>query len=173
MIQFVQIRKFIQETLSKHYKDGDFAFMSADCNIDFLAENEAEYVAEVAQILDHPIPPSIQTMKGLFDLAFSHQNRLFTIHNVYFDHHKKYEITHGDFVEYHGTKVPVEQVITDRFDWCLEFSLDHIWEIKMKDSSSKFRVVDKSSKIERFMVKGKPYLFISDHYGVSVKVRFD
>lgn len=54
----------------------------------------------------------------------------------------------------------------------IKASFDHIWEIKMNNFKSVFKIVEKSSKIEKFRVDNQPFIFLSDHFGVSCKISY-
>lgn len=122
--------------IEKNFEEGDFAFIAADSNLDHLSQNDDFYLKRILKTieLDSKVV-NVNEIKNLAQLIltiFDYKNDLFTIDNVYYSHHGKYEVTHADSIDYCGIRIPVEQVITDPDEWNVNICLDQIWELKMK-----------------------------------------
>lgn len=79
---------------------------------------------------------------------------------AYLRYSNKHPITFGDG----------DTVLTDRSESESKQRLDYIMEVRRPNSSPENKVVIESCNVESFKVANKPYIQLSDHYGMSVEV---
>ena len=98
--------------------------------------------------------------------------------------------TFGDLtIDKKGNKIPIEQKMTHELEWGSLQGLDYIFHFDDKDKPQNqdktLQIVKGSSKIEKFFAKDlvklkiiadevrmpRPYVQLSDHYGVSCNIK--
>jgi len=83
-----------------------------------------------------------------------------------FDENGLQVCTNGDtYLDSEGNEQPLETVLTCEGDRGLRQLVDYM--ILYQKPQAAIKWVDKSTRIEKFAVEGKPYAFVSDHYGLS------
>ena len=86
------------------------------------------------------------------------------VRNVYLYQNNSHPVTFGD----------IDTVLTEPYDVGSKLSLDYLIEIKNKnDSNDDDYVINclyDTVKVEKFMIKRRPYIQLSDHYGLSVEL---
>ena len=109
-------------------------------------------------------------------------NEKFVAHDLWLKKFEKHPYTYGKTGEISGKKY--DQVLTDKGDHGNMQTLDYIFEISEKKSQhtnpsenvadlnqKKNLIIDYNSmKVEEFLIEGKPFQQLSDHFGASVEI---
>lgn len=101
---------------------------------------------------------------------------------------KEHPITYADSImNENGDLVPKETVLTHKDDLCSNQSLDYIFHLNPKallkklgcsekgegaNREGKLQIVKGSAKVEPFMIGSKTFTQLSDHYGISVRLKY-
>lgn len=179
MTQVVQLRAFVSAKLRAHFRAGDLALLCGDLNVD--ARNDDFSIEKVLHHVD--IAPALgavlraQTNElRFYEHLLQHDNGLFSLSHTFFRDHRRYPVTLGNCtVDERGVRVPLERVITAEDERLDQASLDHVYELHVRDLDDRARlsVVPGSARVEEFFVDGQPFTQLSDHYGLSLQLQYN
>ena len=118
-----------------------------------------------------------------------YNNRTFELDNVYHRHHAEFPVTFGDSkLDENGHKVPVETYLTDECEYLDEMCLDYIFQItpcqpdaadcsrpkrQPEPQQPRIQIIEGSARVEKFehRIEDTPITHLSDHYGLSIRLR--
>jgi len=192
--QFTTFRNFIVSTLKKYsYKDGEVILLMGDFNVD----SRKPYI-ETNKVLNYPGFKEYEHLKAheFFNeydamMCYLSDNFKDDIQDLLHDKYGEHPITYADSVLDGDNQLkPSEIVLTHKDDYCSNQSLDYIFKLSPKtlftkhDNSDleegqgfvrqrKLKVVPDSAKVEKFLVAGRDFTQLSDHYGASVTLEYD
>lgn len=143
--QLIQMRNFILKKMKEHPKVD--LLLCGDFNVDAnLHDNKGEL-----------------TYQEMYDILHSDQKE-FKFENLHPDH----PITYGDYTIENGKKLPKETVITYSLNSSIGACLDYIFFCNITDT---FKTLE--AKREPFYVKNKTFTQLSDHLGLSIKLKLN
>jgi len=124
----------------RHATDSHPLFLCGDFNVNSLSRSESELFDEVIAI------------DG------------FERHDTTFETLGYHPITYGDMED----GVATDQVLTVREDFCSQLTLDYVFYMRPAAGD---RVIGRvGAVVEKFMVPGKNYGQLSDHYGITATI---
>ena len=177
--QLIQIRRFMEEKLEKHFKQGDKAILCGDFNVDALNDEfDAEKVLSHLE-MDEDLKNYLKHEKNelhFYKRILEFKNKSFSLTHVFHQQHGYYPVTLGKYeVDEQGNKVPLENIITMEDERMDSSNLDHIFEVHVAEETSKnqnIRIKPQSCQVEEFFVKSPYVTQLSDHYGLSLEIEY-